>query len=322
VIASLAEWLHSRRVRPLRRLVFGPRGRPTFWVAAAAPLRAAAMTAVAWGATTLFLIEPTVHRGARAIEPDRIRHVVLVLDVSPSMKLADAGPELKLPRTKRASELMTSFFKRVPMEQVRLSVIATYNGAKPVVIDTRDVNVVRNILEDLPLSHAFDSGKTKLFDGLNEAARVARAWPRSSTTVVVISDGDTVPATGTPEMPPSVREIILVGVGDPRSGSFIDGHVSRQDAATLRQIAARLRGVYHDGNQHHLPTALLNEITRTESERVFEKLTRREYALMACAAGAITLATLPIALMLFGTAWQPGVRTFRTLPAPSPAPAQ
>ena len=45
-----------------------------------------------------------------------------------------------------------------------------------------------------------------------------------------------------------------------------------------------------------------------EARGVFKKLTRREYALIACGAGAAVLAGLPLALMLFGTAWRPGAR--------------
>ncbi len=71
----------------------------------------------------------------------------------------------------------------------------------------------------------------------------------------MLSDGDTVPATGMPKMPASIADVLIVGVGDPRQGSFIDGRMSRQDASTLRQIAARLGGIYHDGNQKHISTA-------------------------------------------------------------------
>jgi Ca-activated chloride channel family protein len=207
-------------------------------------------------------------------------------------------------RAERAATLLQSFFERVPMEQVRLSVIATYTSAKPVVIDTRDVGVVKNILTDLPLSHAFAAGSTDLFSGLAEAARVAQAWPRDSTTVVVVSDGDTVPPSGMPEMPPSVSHTVLIGLGDPRTGQFINGHQSRQDAATLKQVAIRLRGVYHDGNQKHLPSDLLRDLPALEAEGTFKKLTRREYALAARAIGAATLAALPWALHFFGTSRQ------------------
>mgnify|MGYP001574708544 CR=1 FL=1 len=45
-----------------------------------------------------------------------------------------------------------------------------------------------------------------------------------------------------------------------------------------------------------------------EEESVFEKLTRREYALIACATGALVLALLPLLLHFFGTRWRPGTQ--------------
>ncbi|MFL5332121.1 MAG: hypothetical protein ACJ8H8_02850, partial [Geminicoccaceae bacterium] len=38
-----------------------------------------------------------------------------------------------------------------------------------------------------------------------------------------------------------------------------------------------------------------------------ERLTRREYALIACGLGASVLALLPVLLHAFGTRWRPGV---------------
>jgi Ca-activated chloride channel family protein len=303
---SLAEWIHARRVRRLAPLAFGPRLRPALWTTLAPPLRIAAATALAWALTSLALLPPKTHEAKKTDDPNRLRRVILVLDVSPSMKLKDAGPDLTQTRAERASALLQSFFERVPMEQVRLSVIATYTSAKPVVVDTKDVAVVRNILTDLPLSHAFEAGQTNLFSGLTEAARIAHPWPRASTTVVVVSDGDTVPPTGMPEMPPSVSHTVLIGLGDPRAGQFINGRQSRQDAATLKQVAIRLRGVYHDGNQKHLPSDLLRDITALEAESAFKKLGRREYALAALAGSSLLLAALPWALHLFGTRYRPG----------------
>ena len=181
---------------------------------------------------------------------DDYQHVLLVLDVSPSMRLDDAGPDKDSSRMDRARELMESFFERVPIERFRVSVVAFYNGAKPVVVDTSDFEVVRNILGDLPMHYAFRSGRTRLFDGLQEAAQIAAPWEPRSTTLILLTDGDTVPATGMPRMPASVRSVLVVGVGDPRTGKFIDGRQSRQDVSTLRQIATRLGGVYHNGNEH------------------------------------------------------------------------
>jgi Ca-activated chloride channel family protein len=231
---------------------------------------------------------------------------LLVLDVSPSMRLVDAGPEKKESRMQRARKVMNSFFERAPVEDNLVSVVAVYNGAKPVVVDTKDLDVVRNILGDLPMHYAFTAGKTKLFTGLEEAARIAHPWAPNSTTLILLSDGDTVPATGMPKMPPSIRSVIVVGLGDPQVGKFIDGRQSRQEVPTLQQIAVRLGGTYHDGNDKQLSSALIASATGREREDVFERLTRREYALIAAGAGCALLALLPLLLHFFGTSWRPG----------------
>jgi Ca-activated chloride channel homolog len=307
ILLAAGETLHARRVRRLAALAFGPSRRPAPWARLAPALRVAAVGALAWGLTTLFLLPPKVHKVSTISEGEH-RDLILVLDVSPSMRLADAGPDGKQTRRKRASALLKSFFERVPMELYRTSVVAVYNGAKPVVVRTTDPEVVRNILEDLPMEYAFKAGPTDLFAGLEEAARIARPWRPKGTTLVIVSDGDTVPPTGMPKMPASVAHVVVVGVGDPVSGKFIDGHLSRQDTSSLRQLAVRLGGTYHNGNEKHLSTDLLRTISLKEGRSAVERLTRREYALMACAAGALVLALLPPLLHLVGTRWRPGVR--------------
>jgi len=306
ILAVAAEWLHARRVRRVAMLAFGPSARPAAWAWSAPFLRIAGVAAACWGLVTLMLLVPKVHR-AKTVKESDYRHVVLVLDVSPSMRLDDAGPKADQQRMKRASEVMESFFKRVAIEQYRISVVAVYNGAKPVVVDTNDVEVVRNILGDLPMHHAFTAGKTDIFSGLEEAAKIAHPWKPRSTTVILVSDGDTVPATGMPKMPASVNHVLIVGIGDPRTGTFIDGRQSRQDTSTLRQVAIRLGGTYHNGNEKHLSSELLRQLTQSSSAGPLARLTRREYALIACAAGAAILALLPVLLHYAGTQWQPGV---------------
>ena len=301
-----AEWLHARRCRRLAYLAFGPTRRPAAWARFAPLLRIIAAAAMCWGMVTLILLEPKVHRGDELPESE-MKHAVLVLDVSPSMRLQDAGPSAIQSRMQRASDVMESFFKRVAIQQYRLSVVAVYNGAIPVVVDTNDVDVVRNILSDLPMHYAFVAGKTNIFSGLEEAARIARPWKPRSATVILVSDGDTVPATGMPKMPASVGNVVVVGVGDPVTGGFIDGRQSRQDTSTLRQIAVRLGGTFHNGNENHLSTSLLNKLTKTGATSKLEQLTRREYALISCGLGAMICAFLPLLLHYFGTRWNPGV---------------
>ncbi len=147
---------------------------------------------------------------------------------------------------------------------------------------------------------------------VGQAARLAKPWNPRSTTLVVLSDGDTVPATGIPRMPPSVRSVIVVGVGDPTVGKFIDGRHSRQDVSTLKQVAARLGGAFHNGNEKQLGSSLITDAMGLEEQSVFQRLSRREYALLACLAGTLAYAVLPLLLAAFGTAFRPGVRRFAT----------
>ena len=304
LLAVAAETLHARRIRRIAQLAFGPGQRPRIWARAAPFARVVSLGAIAWGLVTLMFIQPKVHR-AEKLDKGKLRHLLLVLDVSPSMRLQDAGPTKKEARMERARGLMDSFFTRAPVP-FRTSVVGFYNGAKPVVVDTLDSEVVRNILGDLPMNYAFEIGQTNLFEGLSEAARMARPWEPGSTSVLILSDGDTVPASGMPKMPASVSRILVVGVGDTRSGSFIDGRQSRQDASTLRQVAVRLGGQYHDGNEKQIPTDMINAASQKLEAGPFEKLTRREYALIACFAGSLLLTLLSVALHAFGTPWRPG----------------
>jgi len=310
ILAFAAEWIHYQKVRKIGPLAFGP-GRSASPVGLAAPfLRVAAFGALTWGLTTLLLMPPKVHKIGEIPEGD-YRHLLLVLDVSPSMRLEDAGPTHKQSRRKRVAELLYSFFDRSPIEIYKLSVVATYTEAKPVVVDTRDMEIVRNILNELPMEYAFRSGPTNLFSGLEEAAKIAKPWNPRSTLIMVMSDGDSIPPTGMPKMPDSVADVLIVGVGDPTTGKFIGGHQSRQDASSLRQMATRLRGTYHNGNEKHLGTDLVTSLTKVPDKSVFEKLTKREYALISVAMGGGILALLPILLHWFGTDWVPGVRVSR-----------
>lgn len=303
VLMCAAEFLHARRIRRLGRLSFGPEGKPRDWTRGVPVLRTAGAGALAWGLATLWSL------GATFVKPREVpeggwRHLVIALDVSPSMQLKDAGPDRTQTRSRRASDLVMSLLSRIALDQVRVSVVAFYSGAKPVVVDCMDVGVIRNILDDLPLELAFDGGKTSLVDGVREAGILGKPWHRDSATLLVVSDGDTTPDHGLPPLPPSFAHTLVVGVGDPASGRFIDGHQSRQDSAALRQLAGRLRGSYHDGNDRHLPSTELAVLSRVMPMRDASGPGRREMALAATAAGGGLLAFIPLALALAGSGWQ------------------
>ncbi len=324
LLTALAEWLHVRRCRRVARLAFGPSGQPREWTKFVPSLRVAAVGALAWGLTTLLQIGP------RSVQSDLLpeggyRHLILALDVSPSMQLQDGGVSATQTRAQRANEVMTSLLQRISTDQVRISIVAFYTDAKPVVVDTFDMEVVKNALNDLPLDLAFDVGKTALLSGIRQAAELAKPWQADSTTLVVVTDGDTIPDSGMPELPRSIHRTLIVGVGDARAGRFIDGHQSRQDVSTLRQLAARLRGSYFDANERHIPSERLALLSKTLPLSDRRERGRRELALVAAGLGSLLLAALPVALAFAGCAWQAGAEskkaTMKPRLATSPAVA-
>jgi Ca-activated chloride channel family protein len=308
VVAAAAEALHFARVMRAAPLAFGPGRRGMMLLAVLAPvLRVLALGAVAWGLAALrFDVPPKTHM-AGEIRASEYRHLVLVLDVSPSMQLADAGPGGKQKRAERAADLIQSFFERVAAEKYKTTVIAVYTSAKPVVLDTTDREVVRNILTDLPMRHAFKPGETNIFAGLEEAAKIAKPWIPGTAVLMVVTDGDSVPATGMPKMPASIgNNVVLVGVGSPTVAKPIGSHMSRQDVSTLRQTATRLNGVYQDGNDKQLSTELVSRIDEKATAPEKDEWTTREWALLFIGIGTTALALLPMVLTLMGTGWTPG----------------
>lgn len=306
VLAMLGEMLQAQRIRRLRHLLYGPSGNPARWVVAVPLVRILSSAALAWGLSTLLLVDPKVHAGEEMSEEDW-RHLVLVYDVSPSMFLKDAGVSGDQTRHERSRELIESLFERVQIGKFKVSVVATYNGAKPVVTDTKDIEVVRHMMSEVDLQWAFKVGKTKLFDGIQVAADLGKAWRPDSALLVIVTDGDTVPASGMPELPPSFGGTLVVGVGDHLSGSFIAGQQSRQDESTLRQLAIRLGGEFHNGNRRQVPSDMLSAAAADSRTPLLERLTLREYALFAILLATALLGAIPMLLHYLGTAWRPCV---------------
>ena len=306
-LTAISELIHLLRVRRIAPLAFGPRRNLISLAFATAASRLFAMTILTWGLTLLSFWPAKSHQ-AGIIKENEYRHLVLVLDVSPSMQLKDAGPGGMQTRAARAADVIQSFFERVTAEKYKTTIIAFYTDAKPVVKDTADREVIRNILTELPMRHAFKAGETNIFAGLEEAAKVAKPWNPGSAVVMLITDGDTIPAIGMPKMPASVgTNVVIVGLGNPSVGKSISGHSSKQDVSTLRQTATRLNGIYHDGNDKHLSTELVSSVDDRAKPKNEDALSLREYALGAAIVGGVMFALWPFVLSLLGTLWSPGI---------------
>src|SRR5690606_7174313 len=140
-----------------------------------------------------------------------------------------------------------------------------YTETRMMVSECRDRELILHLAGGTPFHITYKPGKTDLLASLNQVGALMKGWQRKSTTLLVISDGDSVPPVGLQPMPSAVAQVIFVGVGDPHRGTFIDGHVSRQDTANLSQLARRLHGRYYDGNTRHLPSDALTVLNTDES---------------------------------------------------------
>lgn len=316
-LAAIAEWLHARRCRELSRLVFGPAGGPRAWTRVVPALRTISCGCLAWGLTVLAMMEPQAHHDrsvdlATPSEGTETQRVVILLDVSPSMNIADSGPEKDKRRRDRILDVTDGILSRIALARTKFSVIAFFTSARPIVTDASDVAVVRNVMDNLPLVWSFEPGDTDVLSGLQAAADLARDWPPNSTTLLLCTDGDTTDFSRVPQLPRSFRQVDILAVGDPATGTLIHNHESRQQAGILRQLARELRGRYYDVNTRQMPTAALTELAYVPPPPPKLGLSLKELALLAILIGATLLTIIPLALEYAGSAWNAA----RQLPVP------
>jgi len=229
---------------------------------------------------------------------------MLLLDVSPSMEVQDAGESGTQTRRDRAAALIKSIMERANDDQTRITMGCFYTDALLLVKECADRELIWNFSDNLPLHIAFRPGKTSLMKSLNTAGNFVKEFPRKSVTFVVLTDGDTVPDSGLNRMPSAVSDVIIVGVGNAGHGTFLDGHLSRQDSASLSQLARRLGGHYHDGNRKQVPSALLQHLISGDERKDPFQIGLRTLAIATLALSAAWLCVLPLLLDQFGSAWK------------------
>lgn len=312
-LVALGEWLHARRTARVARLAFGPTGRPAFWVPAVPVVRTVAAGLACWGLLVLVQHDPVTVDTRPGREASK--QVLICVDASPSMHLKDAGPEVdKVSRAEWGGRVVQGILDRLDMETTRISIAAFYTDMLPVVQETFDKEVVRNALDGLPMYVAFEPGPTQMGKGVQKALELARPWKRDSALLVVLSDGDASDAGVPLRVPDSIADTIVIGVGNPTRGMGIAGHSSRQDSASLKQLAARLGGIYHDGNVRHLPSRILDGLTMVQP-RATDALGLRDLALLCMGLGCFALGLAGPALSLFGRRWSFASQRRRLVPS-------
>ncbi|MFO0834572.1 MAG: vWA domain-containing protein [Phycisphaerales bacterium] len=297
-VVALAEWLHARRVGRVARLAFGPGGRAAAWARVAPAARCVGVALAAWGAIVLLNYDPVAVEVTPS--PRASRQLLVVLDASPSMNLKDAGPgPEKMTRMEWAGRVVQGVLDRLDMKDTRITMVAFYSSAVPLLQDTTDKNLISSVMGGVPLYTAFRAGETDMGAGVQKAFELSRGWARGSTTLVVISDGDLSGMPAIPKAPASIADAIVIGVGDPDRATEINGHSSRQDEWTMRQVAAKLGAYFHQGNAKHLPTEVVEKLASL-APRVSRLLSEREAGLAAIGIGAGIVGLIGPMLRVFG----------------------
>jgi len=303
VLAAAGEWLHAARLRALGRLPFPPPCRPRAWIRAVPVARVLAMGTATWGFAVLAWATPVAPR-VREERDAGLRHgLVIVLDISRSMRLEDAGTDGRTTRLNRARELVEGVFKDLPSGRCEITLVCFTSHAQEIIVDTWDIRLASHVLH-LTLDDAFRGGKTKLYEGLRlgfDRARPVR--PSSGTTVILVTDGDTLADGEMPLRPASVGHMLILGVGS-REGRFYDDHISRQDESVLKDLEARLGADYHDVNSQPIPDRAVSHFWSHAGAHPGwpAEGPDREMALGAATVGVTVLVLLPALLSRFGIA--------------------
>lgn len=304
LLVLAAERLHDRRCRVVARLATGPTGRPRRWVGLVPMTRALTLGGMAWALVTLYYADGSAF-GRRTDAEDRRehrRHVVFVADLSPSMTIEDAGPDGDRTRAQRSYEVVDAILQRLDRDLI-YSVIGFYTEAMPVVVDAEDPELVRNVFDGLPVWYVMEPGKTDLGKGVTKTLEHLRDYPNDATTVFICTDGDTVRPGVIPKPPPAVSDVYVLGVGNPKQGTFIDDHMSRQDPSVLRALAGRLGGKYFDVNEKHLPTLTLGTLAAGVGV-TDDGYDRVDWAIFVLLTAASVHALIPVLLQYFGSDWK------------------
>ncbi len=299
-----AEAVHQRRSRRSEALAlgFGASGarRPSPWTRAVPAGRVAAMCLVVFGAVTLLQYRPEMLQTVRTDEHSQ--RILICLDVSPSMHVADAGAaSAPITRAARVRHIVGPMLSSVNPSDTRVSVVAFYTRAVPLLVDTIDFDLVNNAIDGLPISTAFEAGETDLLGGVTESLQLARSWAPGSTTLVIVSDGDSnAGMLAPPRVPPSIAQTVVIGVGDTQRYSAIGNRKTRQDAASLRRLAAALGGEYIDGNRASLSPRYSRWLSMSPPEPPVSRR-ERNIAIACLSSGALIAVMIGPALAWFGS---------------------
>ena len=300
------EWLQARRISKVAALAFGPAAEPRQWTKAVPWFRAAALGGITWALVYLLLTPETLFLDPNStddVDEEQIEHVMLLLDFSPSMTLIDAGETGEISRKEQMTNVVTSIAERFG-KHVRYSLVCFYVKPMPMVENATDKAILYNILDELPIEQVMGPGKTDLAKAVSKGLQLSVEKREASTTLILITDGDTVELDDLHYLPPSIKHALVLGVGNTKEGISIDGHLSRQDPAALSFMANYLKGDYLDLNQKLLPSDEISHLVQAEDAMVKRRWNLADVAMLVFIASACLYAFLPVLQEYLGSNWR------------------
>lgn len=219
--------------------------------------------------------------------PQDQAHVVIVLDVSGSMRADDLRPN-RLAAARQATEAL---LESLP-EQAQVGVVTFNSDASVLVPLTRDRGAVREALAGLRADGgtAIGEGLDRALDLLEPRAEERGNEPPPPSVIILLSDGESREG-----MPPALaaaraRELGVtvqtVGIGERGRRILLDGRTQvGLDEATLRQIAEMTGGRY----VYAAETTELEEIYAGLGSQVRWVEERTEITALVTGAGALFL---------------------------------
>ncbi len=306
LIAAFTEWLHARRVKRLAMLSFGPSGNPRAWTAAVPWVWIVCLSGIAWCLVALLQLSAASVSGGDN-EPGQqgadTEQLVLLVDVSPSMLIVDAGVKGDQTRRDRVGNVVSSMLDRMG-RQVRYTVICFYTGSIPVAKMVKDKAIVRNVFNDLPVDIIMKPGKTDLGLAVKDTLDFISDYPQDSVTLIICSDGDTESVPDMVKKPNSIEKSLVLGVGSVKHGTPIDNHLSRQDSITLNRLSQLLHGSYLNVNKKQIPSAVIADLCDSGTLAASSKIGQaRLYAIWLTLFVAV-YCFMPVALEFAGSDWK------------------
>ena len=234
--------------------------------------------------------------------PDETEYVSLILDFSPSMLLTDGGQKGEITRKEQMKRVVDSLLERFG-EHVRFSLIAFYTRPMPMVTDAQDKNIVSNVLNELPIERVMGPGKTELGQAIKMTLEMVENKPEESTTLVLVTDGDTPEIGDLGYLPVSIKKALVLGVGNSKVGLSIDGHMSRQEPETLAYVANHLQGTYLDVNASFVPGGEIHHLIQSSKAGRGRSWNAVDQALAAFILSACLYSLLPLLQQWMGSSW-------------------